>query len=72
MWEIQQHICILKKYLLVRPKCLNSVRIIVGFVFGVVLVDFPRLCHDVIFGLNLSNLVTSVGFLSIWREYLYR
>ena len=32
MWEIQQHICILKEYSLVRPKCRNSTRIIVGFV----------------------------------------
>ena len=72
MWEIQQYICMLKKYLLVRPKCLNSARIIDEFWFGVVCLTFPRLCHDVIFGLNLSNLVTRVGFLSIWREYLYR
>ena len=40
MWDIQQHICILNKYLLVRPKFLNSARIIVEFWFGVVLVDF--------------------------------
>ena len=40
VWKIQQHIYILKKYLLVRPKCLNSARIIDEFWFGVVLVDF--------------------------------
>ena len=58
--------CMLKKYLLVRPMRHNSARIFNVFCFGVVLVDFPRLCHGVTFGLNLIRIVTRVGLLRMW------